>query len=327
MTTILIILLIFLGSYFGTALFLWLGAKWVHIPHVTFWRTLAATFAIAMFPIPIRLAFMRLWSEIPVNPWLAWGLEVCTGLLITWLALKVLFRTSLWRAIGSWLPTLVPTVAIIALFYLVLRPYVLEAYILPAHAMAPTLLGPHQRGVCSRCGQTATVSYHPEIHHLVEESRLGMCGSCQQAGEVDKITPTVYPPDRILVNKLLTPRRWDLIVFRPVKNPSALFVMRLVGFPGEEVIIKEGKIWINGIKQEPPVEIAKLTFGTLLEKMEEDFGSPERPMRVGDGEYFTLGDFSLRSYDSRAWGALPGKNIEGVVTAIYWPFSRWHLFR
>jgi hypothetical protein len=50
-------------------------------------------------------------------------------------------------------------------------------------------------------------------------------------------------------------------------------------------------------------------------------------MRLGDGEYFVIGDFSLRSADSRTQGPIPGKNIEGVVGLIYWPPSRWRLFR
>jgi len=43
---------------------------------------------------------------------------------------------------------------------------------------------------------------------------------------------------------------------------------------------------------------------------------------LGEDEYFLLGDNSANSYDSRYWGPLPGKNIVGKLTRIYWPFSR-----
>jgi signal peptidase I len=105
------------------------------------------------------------------------------------------------------------------------------------------------------------------------------------------------------------------------------FVQRLVGLPGEEVVIKDGGIWINGARQEPPAEIAKLVFTAGPEGVGNGWGSPERPLRLGNDEHFVLGDFSLRSADSRIWGALPGKNIEGVVSIIYWPPSRWRLIR
>src|SRR5262249_32639649 len=64
------------------------------------------------------------------------------------------------------------------------------------------------------------------------------------------------------------------------------------------------------------------TYSADLQGAGECWGSPERPMRLGEGEYFALGDFALRSADSRVWGVLPGKNIEGIVSVMYWPPSR-----
>jgi signal peptidase I len=152
-----------------------------------------------------------------------------------------------------------------------------------------------------------------------------MCNSCQQAGKVTDLGSTVYSPDRFLVNKLLKPQRWDLVVFRSVEDPSLYYVKRLIGFPGEEVVIDEGSIWINGTKQTPPPEIARLTFTAAPESFGLDV--PKFSTRLGDGEYFVIGDFSLRSADSRTQGPIPGNNIEGVAALIYWPPSRWHLFR
>jgi hypothetical protein len=58
--------------------------------------------------------------------------------------------------------------------------------------------------------------------------------------------------------------------------------------------------------------------------------------RLGEDEYFVLGDFSAMSKDSRLWGegapghhpfAVPESHLRGVVTHIYWPPDRWRILR
>jgi hypothetical protein len=248
MSTPLVLLLLFLGVSLATAVVLWLGAKWAKIPQVSLVRAFSATLMIGLLSLQLHLGFMWLWSFIPSMLWstidllVAFGIELGAVLLVTWLALMLVFRTSLWRAIVSWLPTLVLGAAAFALIQLALKPYILAAFVLPANSMAPTLLGPHRRGVYPHCGQTATC----QAADWSDASQLGMCESCQQAGMVANVGWKVYAPDRFVVNKLLTPRRWDLVVFQSLEDPSKYYVKRLIGFPGEEVVIKDGKIWING---------------------------------------------------------------------------------
>ncbi len=51
-----------------------------------------------------------------------------------------------------------------------------------------------------------------------------------------------FSGDRFIVAKFYKPRRWDLTVFRYPENPSVTYVKRLVGLPGEEITIKDGKV-------------------------------------------------------------------------------------
>src|SRR5439155_19666898 len=92
------------------------------------------------------------------------------------------------------------------------------------------------------CGKTATVSFHEEFDDLPERGdpdepgrapreRLGICPSCGTAGVVPKIDKKVHAADRFIMNRLLQPRRWDLVVFRYPPEPSNIYVMRLIGMP------------------------------------------------------------------------------------------------
>ena len=139
--------------------------------------------------------------------------------------------------------------------------------------------------------------------------------------------------------KTLRPRRWDLIAFRYPGDPTMNQIKRLVGLPGEEVSIKEGFVWINGQRLEPPQTLQGLKYVTEFPNapfLRNIWGTADRPAKLGKGEYFVLGDFSQESADSRLWEtgvpghpsyAVPESHIIGVVTHIHWPPSRWRIVR
>jgi hypothetical protein len=49
--------------------------------------------------------------------------------------------------------------------------------------------------------------------------------------------------------------------------------------------------------------------------------------RFGPDEYFALGDNSVQSKDSRAWGQVPRRLLMGKAVWVYWPWNRWMLIR
>ncbi len=126
--------------------------------------------------------------------------------------------------------------------------------------------------------------------------------------------PTLLVRDRIIVSKIAyrlgEPQRGDIVVFKYPRDPRKDYVKRLIGFAGEEVALKNNRLYING-KETPEKYLPEgLSY--------YDFG----PVIVPNGCYLMLGDNRPNSEDSRVWGPLPKENIIGKAVLIYWPFTR-----
>jgi len=126
--------------------------------------------------------------------------------------------------------------------------------------------------------------------------------------------PTLTEGDRIIVSKmnyrLSEPQRADVIVFKYPVDPRKDFIKRVIGLPGETLLIRDSKIFIDGKLIEQPFLPPGLKYG--------DFG----PVSIPEGEYFVMGDNRNNSDDSRGWGTLPRENIIGEAVLIYWPVNR-----
>lgn len=111
------------------------------------------------------------------------------------------------------------------------------------------------------------------------------------------------------------PERGEVAVFRYPKNPSVYYIKRVIGLPGERVVINVGEVKIYN------QENIKGFF------LDEKY-LPDNLKTVGDmdvtlksGEYFVMGDNRNYSYDSRGWGPLPKENIIGLVRMRLFPIS------
>ena len=108
------------------------------------------------------------------------------------------------------------------------------------------------------------------------------------------------------------PKRGEVIVFHFPRDPSKDFVKRVVGLPGEEVEIRQGKVYINGQALTEP----------YLDRLDN---SRVGPMSLREKEYFVLGDNRRSSNDSRIWGPVSETYVVGKVWFVYWPFSKVQL--
>lgn len=117
--------------------------------------------------------------------------------------------------------------------------------------------------------------------------------------------------------------RGDIVVFRFPHDPKVDFVKRVVGLPGEQVHIRDKRVYVNGrVLPEPyTVHEDSRIYGEGADlpqpwRSRDQFG----PYRVPEEKYFVMGDNRDRSNDSRYWGPVPRQLIKGRAFMIYWSF-------
>jgi signal peptidase I len=140
------------------------------------------------------------------------------------------------------------------------------------------------------------------------------------------------------------PERGDVVVFRYPGHETIHYVKRVVGLPGDRIAIKNKKLYVNDVevdsKEDTKTAINDLPgneyYSVFRETMsnhphliihnnDEDAGS-FGPIVVPPQQIFVLGDNRDSSDDSRYWGTVPFKNLEGRVVMVWMSFdwlNRW----
>lgn len=136
-------------------------------------------------------------------------------------------------------------------------------------------------------------------------------------GEIpsESMSPTLEVGSYIYVDRLAYKKEPiqlnDIIVFKSWKNPDKKYVKRVVGLPGDTIDIHYGNLVRNGRN-----EISNfMTYGVTnkIDKIEGEEASQEvvYPLKLGEDEYFVLGDNRENSLDSRVFGVLKEENVIG----------------
>ena len=128
--------------------------------------------------------------------------------------------------------------------------------------------------------------------------------------------PTLEGGDVCLVNILAyqvsTPKTGDIVSYRPNGSSSARpDIKRVVAIPGQTIQIKDGMIYINDQVYLEGKDYPAITRAGLA----------ENPVKLGEGEYFVLGDNRNNSEDSRnpEIGIVTSEMLEGRVWFVLSP--------
>ncbi len=146
--------------------------------------------------------------------------------------------------------------------------------------------------------------------------------------------------DHIIVNKFIygpVPLPWltafplreikrgDIIVFRYPLQPETDYVKRVIGLPGDTLMVRDKNVYINGRKLDEPYTIHEdPVVYPAQQALPEPYRSRDQygPYTVPEGHYFAMGDNRDRSSDSRFWGTVPRSMIKGRAFMVYWSWGR-----
>jgi signal peptidase I len=125
--------------------------------------------------------------------------------------------------------------------------------------------------------------------------------------------PTLKDGEFVLVNRLAyrigEPARGDIVVFRSTTNFDLDLIKRIIGVPGDDVRVADGRVIVNDLALSEPYINAEPRYSG--------------EWSVPQGYLFVLGDNRNDSSDSHAWGLLPVQNVIGKAILIYWPPPDW----
>jgi signal peptidase I len=133
------------------------------------------------------------------------------------------------------------------------------------------------------------------------------------------MAPTLLAGDHIVVTRCVgAPRRGDVVVFRAPLQPDADYIKRIIGLPGESVVIRNGQVFIDGQRLDEPYIDFPATY---------EFPPGDQPLTVPDSSYFVLGDNRPDSSDSHLGWFVPADNLIGRAWLRYWPPSELGVFQ
>jgi signal peptidase I len=177
----------------------------------------------------------------------------------------------------------IEAIIIAILIALVVRTFVIQAFKIPSRSMVPTLLVGDQL--------------------LVNKFIYGV--------KIPFLRKTIIP--------ITDPQRGDIVVFIYPNDRSKDYIKRVIGVGGDTIEIKNKKIFLNGTEYTD-------SFGRYTDAMiypvalqpRDNFGSVTVPV----GSLFVMGDNRDESSDSRYWGFVDLKDVEGKAFIIYWSWDQ-----
>jgi len=210
------------------------------------------------------------------------------------------------RREGVWETVRSLAVVLIAVFFI--RTFVAEATVIPTGSMEKTIL----------------IGDHVFLNKLLYGPRL-------------PFTSLRVPP-------LKTVHRQEIAAFRYPRNPSVMFVKRVIGVGGDLIRIKNKKVYVNGKALDEPY--VQYQFTSMF-PLRDNFPPPvdqiatlpaawgldpgwaremtqfieKDGLRVPPGYLFMMGDNRDNSLDSRFWGFVPQEYVVGEPLFVYWSYD------
>jgi len=133
--------------------------------------------------------------------------------------------------------------------------------------------------------------------------------------EGTSMMPSLVNEERIFINKFVYRfsdiARGDTVVFQFPGDLSKSYIKRVIGMPGDRVVVDHGTVIVNGKPLDEPY---------IHPEYRDEASYAE--VRVEPDCYYVLGDHRNSSNDSRNWGTVKRGYIYGKAVFVYWPLDR-----
>ena len=137
--------------------------------------------------------------------------------------------------------------------------------------------------------------------------------------------PNLHTGDRLITSKISYKfedmKRGDIVVIHSPRNYDIQYIKRLIGLPGDIILINDGKVSINGEQlQEPYLDVeTRVWDGWSIQE--------NVPFTVPEGYVFVMGDNRPNSSDSREFGPIPFDYVVGKAIYRYFPPQKMGSFK
>jgi len=142
--------------------------------------------------------------------------------------------------------------------------------------------------------------------------------------------PTFHTNEYLIVDEIsynfTEPKRGEVIIFKypsveqktQKEVPSKYFIKRVIGLPGEKILIKNGLVTI--FNTENP---EGFTLSEPYIKYRDDTSTE---LTLKENQYYVMGDNRKESFDSRSWGPVDATSITGRALVRIFPLTKMSLY-
>lgn len=130
--------------------------------------------------------------------------------------------------------------------------------------------------------------------------------------------PTYHNGEYLIVNELVKYfgdyARGDVVILRYPNDPSKYFIKRVIGLPNETVTIRNGVVSITSPSRTTPL--------VLQEPYVKNVKLDNSSRTLDNDEFFVMGDNRAQSSDSRIWGPVPRRLMNGEALLRLFPITK-----
>lgn len=139
----------------------------------------------------------------------------------------------------------------------------------------------------------------------------------------ESMNPTFDTKDYLIIKKTKNIARYDIITFDPIDPANTSYVKRIIGMPGDKLMLKQNQLYLSQSSFEKAKE-DEFSDSTLILSLTDELAIERlRNLEtIPNDHYFVVGDNRGNSKDSRAFGLIDKKQIEGKVLMRYFPFTK-----